>query len=174
MNNQELKELKKEQDERLRLLKSVVKQKNDLAKLESQFNQKEKSELEKQKVNTEIQNEKEKIGLDRARVHTQNVKRLNEWKNKLVDVSKTNYQIEAPPAPDAPAEKVIDVVGIVESFDGSNALKEPEESADGITQYNNNLHYEDNSEIIDLIDEEISLDETEAEFKKKTKSVEKI
>ena len=41
MRNDELKELKKEQDERLRLLKSVVRQKNDMAKLESELNQRE-------------------------------------------------------------------------------------------------------------------------------------
>ena len=99
MRNDELKNLKKEQDERIKLLKSVVNQKNTLADLESQLNLREKQELSKQKINTEIQNEKEKIGLERARVHTQNVKKLREWQDKIIDINSNQYKALSEPEP---------------------------------------------------------------------------
>lgn len=123
MTNKELKEIKKEQEERIRLLKLVVKQKNDLAELESQLNLREKQELNKQKVNVEIQNEKEKVGLDRIRTHTKNVKQLHEYQDKLFDL---DNQVKALPEPKKeiiiPALQVKEEVETENDVDGITAL----------------------------------------------------
>ena len=151
MNNTELKDVKKEQDERIRLLKSVVNQKNTLADLESQLNQREKQELNKQKINVDLQNEKEKVGLDRARQHTQNLKKLKEYQDKIIDINGVN-QVKALPSP---KEIVIEPGQSIELAD--------ESPTDGITV----LNEESLQDVINVVSEELTLQGTEQEESKK-------
>ena len=144
MNNTELKDVKKEQDERIRLLKSVVNQKNTLADLESQLNQREKQELNKQKINVDLQNEKEKVGLDRARQHTQNLKKLKEYQDKIIDINGVN-QVKALPAPQK--EIVIEPGQSIELAD--------ESPTDGITV----LNEESLQDVINVVSEELAQQE---------------